>query len=234
VTFPPDAFPRGEYDLPVVVTSTDLAGNTDRVVSTLAIDTEAPDPVHIESYTRAGDVVRQISVPIEQDVASVQGLAADGSTPEVLYNTEQSLFFPEETDISLGPVPDGTHLVVTRADAAGNTSSTLLAMDGNGVDLIDLANPGLAGVNLDALDLKIAVNSDTTISADLLESLSVNGNTLIVHGGDDDILRIDTTHGAPFQATGEAVTINADTYSVYTLGEEGGRLIIDDDINVVT
>lgn len=233
-TFAPGAFPRGEYDLPVTVTATDAAGNTDTVTSTLAIDTEAPEPVYISSYTRAGDVVREISVPIDDDVASVSGLAPDGSTPNVLYQAEQSLFYPDETDIALGPVPDGTHLVIHREDEAGNTSSTLLALEDSGTDVINLANPGLEGVNLDAVDLRIAENSDLTISADLLESLSINGNTLTIHGSEDDTVRIDTSDGAVLQATGETVTIGTDTYDVYTLGEEGGRLIIDNEIDIVT
>jgi large repetitive protein len=225
----------GDFSADVTVAATDAVGNTDAITTTLHVDTEAPEPAYVTSYTRAaGDVIRDISVPIEDDVASVTGLAPDGSTPDVLYATAPSLFYPDETDIALGPVPDGTHLVINRADEAGNTSSTLLAMEDSGTDVVSIDNPGLEGVNLDAIDLRIAENSDLTISADLLEGLSANGNVLTVHGSEDDTVHIDTSDGSAFAATGDSVTIGTDIYNVYSLGDEGGTLIIDDEINIVT
>ncbi|HHC29375.1 MAG TPA: hypothetical protein ENK80_02260, partial [Rhodobacterales bacterium] len=224
----------GEFTADVSVAATDAVGNTDVITTTVEVDTDAPDPAHISSFTRAGDVIREISVPIEDDVASVTGIAPDGSTSDVLYATADSAFYPDETDISLGPVSDGTHLVINRADDAGNTSSTLLALEDSGTDVVSLDTPGLDGVNLDAVDLRIAENSELTISADVLENLSVNGNELIIRGSEDDTVTVDTSDGSAFTATGETVTIGTDTFNVYTLGDEGGRLIIDDEINIIS
>ncbi len=62
-----------------------------------------------------------------------------------------------------------------------------------------------------------------------LEGFSTNDNTLVVHGRGDDTV---TITGA--SATGETEVIGGRTYDVYSLGDEGGRVILDHEIQVVT
>ncbi|PID36488.1 MAG: hypothetical protein CR993_05335 [Rhodobacterales bacterium] len=224
-----------EENVSVTVTATDAVGNVDTLDSTVAVDTIAPDATYIASYTRAGDEIRAISVETGSDDADVTELATDGSVNAVNYNAVTNPLAADETMFGFSdPLPDGSHLLVTRTDAAGNSSTNLLASEDTTTDVINLGNAGLEGVNIDAIDLRIAENSDLTISAETLEGLSENSNVLTIHGSEDDTLNIDTTDGSTFAATGETVTIGSDTYNVYTLGDDGGRLIVDDEINIVT
>ena len=47
-------------------------------------------------------------------------------------------------------------------------------------------------------------------------------------------MNVDRTNGAAMSDTNTNVTIGGETYSIYTLGDEGGTLIIDDDIRLTT
>ena len=59
-----------------------------------------------------------------------------------------------------------------------------------------------------------------------LENLSANDNKLIVHGGTDDHVTLQGTA----TATG-TTSINGQNYDVYSVGSNGGELIISHDID---
>ena len=80
-----------------------------------------------------------------------------------------------------------------------------------------------------AIDLQFAEDAELTLSASDLESLCAHSNTLTIHGGADDTVRID---GAT--STSETTEIAGKTYLHYELGDNGGTLIIDESINVIT
>ncbi len=93
---------------------------------------------------------------------------------------------------------------------------------------MDLTNGALSGFEIEAIDLNFAEDSQLTLTAEQLETLSNNSNELAIRGGSDDTVTITGANN-----TGESVDIAGETYDIYTLGDEGGTLYINDDINVV-
>jgi hypothetical protein len=124
-------------------------------------------------------------------------------------------------------VPDGSQLVVTAEDSVGNENSTLFVFDESGSNVVNATNGGLDGFNIGAIDLQLAESSELTLTADDLEGLSTNGNELTIYGGNDDTV---TISGATASGT---TTIDGNTYDIYSLGDEGGSLIIQEDITVI-
>jgi hypothetical protein len=94
---------------------------------------------------------------------------------------------------------------------------------------VDIDNAGLAGFNIEAIDLQFAEDSQLTLTVSDLEALSKASNSLTVHGGVDDTV---TIMGAT--DTGETQDIGGRTYKVFDFGPNGGSVIIDEEINVVT
>ena len=217
VTIPPSEIREGTYDANISVTATDRVGNIASITDTLAIDTYAPEGPVIASYTRDGDGIRGISTEISPDTLDVHQVHADRSISEV-----------ESTSFDIDPigernfqfnsnVPDGSDLIVTATDAAGNFSGTYLALDD------EAANTQL---NLETVDLQFAEEAQLTITETALVNLSSNTNELIIDGHNDDTV---TITGA--QRGGSEVRGNQ-TYDIYTLGDEA-TLLIDNDINVI-
>ncbi|MDQ7070159.1 MAG: Ig-like domain-containing protein [Rhodobacterales bacterium] len=227
VDIPASGIAAGTYDAAIVVSATDAAGNTRSINDTLSIDTEAPDGPVIDSYTRDITGTRGISTDMTSDNLTVTEVAADGTLSDV-SGTETDIVAINETLFSFDTtVPDGSHLVVTSEDAAGNVSGTYLVLDETATSNVELSNAGLGAYQIETVDLQFADDSNLTITeADLL-ALSSNSDTLVVTGGTDDSV---TAIGAV--NTGTTTTIDGQIHDVYTLGSTG-TLIIDDDITVV-
>lgn len=233
--WPPDELPRGEGPQPLTISSTDLAGNTTTIPGSVHIDTLAPESAHITSYNRDDDGnLKYFSVTTETDDASLRVLNPNGTIEQIDHASVQHFLDPDETIlIPNEPVPDGSHLLVTRTDAAGNTSTNLLVLDEPGAQLVDLSNGGLGSLNIDVIDLREAVNAELTISADTLAALSKNGDTLVISGAADDVINIDLTDGASYADLGQTVMIGTNTYNVHTLGDLGGTLLIEEEIDQI-
>lgn len=116
--------------------------------------------------------------------------------------------------------------MVTTGDAAGNNTSTLVVLDGDGNSVVDMSSAALGDFNIGAIDLEFADDSALTLSVSDLQALSDNDNSLVVHGGTDDTL---TLNGAATQ-TGTQ-TINGQDYDVYTVGDAAAELIVSQDID---
>ena len=227
VTIPPSEIREGTYDANISVTATDRVGNIASITDTLAIDTYAPEGPVIASYTRDGDGIRGISTEISPDTLDVHQVHADRSISEV-----------ESTSFDIDPigernfqfnsnVPDGSDLIVTATDAAGNFSGTYLALDDEAANTqLNLTNPNLGNYNIETVDLQFAEEAQLTITETALVNLSSNTNELIIDGHNDDTV---TITGA--QRGGSEVRGNQ-TYDIYTLGDEA-TLLIDNDINVI-
>ena len=223
VTIPASAIRVGAYDAAITVTATDPVGNVDTISDTLAIDTEAPEGPVIASYTRQGDGIRGISTEVSDDDLTVYQVRENGSVQEVSADTDD---FRGETHFSFhSNVPDGSHLVVTATDGAGNSSGTYLVLDDEVASSnVSLTNPQLGNYNIETVDLTFAEEASLTVTEAALLALSNNTNELQIIGGADDNL---TISGA--QRTGTDGRGN----DIYTLGSEG-TIIVDDDINVTT
>lgn len=222
--FDADDLPEGDTTATAEITATDAAGNTQILTETFGIDTEYDAP-------NVGDVI--------STGAGVSGFFSDdfetGDTAhELTSGGGVADITGTETDLGAGrtlfsfdaDVPDGSHLVVNRVDDAGNSSGTMVVLeDGAGATVLDHA--GLSQFNIDELNLVHADGVDLTLTEADINALSGNADSVTVHGGADDTL---TITGAT--ATGTE-TIDGEAYNVYTIGDDGTTLIVDEDVNTV-
>jgi hypothetical protein len=97
----------------------------------------------------------------------------------------------------------------------------------DGADATALDHAGLSQFNIDELNLVHADNVNLTLTEADINALSGNSDTLTVHGGSDDTLTISgaTANGSQ--------TIDGETYDVYTLGDDGTTILVDEDVNTV-
>jgi len=227
VMIPPASIRPGTYDADILVTATDHVGNTASISDTLAIDTYAPEGPVIASYTRDGDGIRGISTEISPDTLDVHQVNADRSISEVESTSFDIDAIGERNFQFKTNVPDGSDLVVTATDTAGNSSGTYLALDDESANTrLNLSNPNLAQYNVETVDLQFAEEAQLTITEAALINLSKNTNSLVVNGFSDDTVTITG-------AVRDGVEVkNGQTYDIYTLGSEG-TLMIDSDINVL-
>ncbi|GGX50977.1 hypothetical protein GCM10007385_19400 [Tateyamaria omphalii] len=225
---PPSAIPSGEYDAAITVMATDAVGNTETLSNTVRIDTEAPDGPVIASFTRDADGIRGISTEQSDGDLAVAQVNADGSVTDVAA-TQVDIDVLGETNFQFQTdVPDGSHLVVSSADAAGNTVGTYVVLDDESANSsVDLGNPALGNYQIEAVELQFAEEANLTITEAQLLGLSDSTNTLTIHGGSDDTVTI-----AGATRTG-STTVDGQAYDVYSLGTEG-TIILDDDIAVNT
>jgi hypothetical protein len=230
VDFAASEIPGGTYDAVVNISATDAAGNVASITDTFTVDQDAPVTADIESVTTADTVTRGFSMLNVDDGTSVDVTefvngsdaaatdVAGGSYVNPLNGELQHLFE------SGAEVPDGSHLVVTTGDAAGNTNSTLVVLDEDGNSVVDMSSAAIGEFNIGAIDLEFADASELTLSTADLVSLSDNDNSLVVHGGTDDTL---TLNGTATQTGTQS--INGQDYNVYTVGE--AELIVSQDID---
>jgi hypothetical protein len=225
---PPSAIPSGTYDADITVMATDAVGNTDTISDTLRIDTEAPEGPVIASYTRDGDGVRGISTELSDGELTVSQVNADGSISEV-QATQVDIDVLGETNFQFQTnVPDGSHLIVTSEDAAGNTRGTYVVLDDESANsTVDMGNTSLGNYQIDTVDLQFAEEANLVITQAELIALSEDSNTLTIHGGNDDTV---TITGAV--RTGSTM-VDGETYDIYSFGTEG-VVVLDDDIVVNT
>ncbi|MEW2912344.1 Ig-like domain-containing protein [Leisingera sp. JC11] len=224
VEFDADDLPEGTYSSQAEITATDPAGNTATLTETFEVDTEYDAP-NVGSVISTGSGVTGFFSDNYEDSDTTHELTSGGAVEDVT-GTETDLgggstFFSfDET------VPDGSHLVVNRVDDAGNSSGTMIVFE-DGADATVLDHAGLSQFNIDELNLVHADNVDLTLTEADINALSGNADTLTVHGGSDDTL---TITGATASGT---QTVDGETYDVYTLGDDGTTILVDEDVNTV-
>lgn len=222
--FEPGDLREGTYDTTAEIQATDAAGNTRTITQDFSVDTEYDAPDIGDVISTGTGVSGFFSEDFEAGDTAHELTAAGGVSD--ITGTETALtggrtLFDFDND-----VPDGSHLVVNRVDDAGNSSGTMVVLeDGAGADVLDHA--GLSQFNIDELNLVHADAVDLTLTEADINALSGNSDTLTVHGESDDTL---TITGATKVGT---ETIDGETYNVYTLGDDGTTVIVDDEINTV-
>lgn len=227
VTFAPGEIPQGEYDATVTVHATDAVGNTDEISHTFAVDTTPPEAPLIASYTRGAEGVRALSTEATDETIDIHRVAGNGTVTEVSHTVTEDPVRDEVRFSFNESIPNGSHLVMTASDATGNATSTLFVLEETLTNTVNVSNAGLDGFNIEAIDLQFAEDSVLTLTAADLESLAAHSNTLTIHGGADDVVNI-----AGAQDTGETEVIGGRTYNIFSLGTNGGTLIIDEAITV--
>ena len=224
-TIPASAIAAGTYDAEVVVTATDAVGNMDEIRQIVSVDTDAPDGPVVAAFTRDTDGLRAISTEGDNASTQISQVTEDGMISEAASVDTYIAPFDETLHAFTGEVPDGTDLVVSNVDGAGNVSSTYLAMDDETPNsAVDLSNPALGMHEIEAVDLQFAEAATLTLDEAQIKALSGNSDTLTVHGGSDDTVQV-----AGAVRTG-ATTQNGQNYDTYQVGD--ATLIVDSDISV--
>ncbi|TCL09085.1 Ig-like domain-containing protein [Shimia isoporae] len=226
VTYESGSLPEGTYTANATLSVTDVAGNTASTTATFEVDTEITTPI-VQSVTFAGDDVTSVSLTSEDQTYEMHALNQDGSTAQ-LATTEVALGGDESLFVLNPRAADGTHLVISSEDAAGNESDTLLVLDDNVTNSGTLDHAALGNFNIEALELDYASDTSLTLTESQIRDLSDTSDTLTIHGGSDDQV---TVSGAT--NTGQTVDIEGETYDIYTVGDDGVTLVIDQDINVI-
>ena len=228
VAFAAADLPRGEQNITAQLTATDRAGNTASLSETFRVDTNAPGAPEVVSFERNAQGVRAIGTEATQDSYSFTRIDASGTqTPINTTRTENTA--DNETNFRFSStVPDGSYLVVNTADTAGNQSSTLFIVDNTNATTVNLGRPGLANFDFTAIDLSFAPDAQMTINESQLRSLTGPDQRLIVKGGEDDTVTL--TGG---KATGQTTMIDGERYAIFTLGNAGASVLLDDDIRAV-
>ena len=231
VDVPSQAIPSGDgQEVTMVIDATDAAGNTRSITETVAVDNVAPDLPEIASYTRDHTGIRGISLTMSDDdvgIGHVTGSGAGTSVDPVGF-TETDIAALGETAFTFDQVvPDGSHLVVTSSDAAGNMSGTYLVVDDTTTSAVDMSGAAALGAfEIKSIDLQFAEDSQLTITEAQIVALAQQTDELRVYGGSDDAVTI----------TGATRTGNrsedGETFEVYELGD--ATVLIEDDITNVT
>lgn len=232
VDLPAADIPQAEESFDMVIRATDAAGNVSRVTDSIAIDTLVPDQPDVVGYFRDHSGNRNTTIETTDEDISIHRVdGPDGAQELNLYEAKDA-FLNESTyhflDGAGAPksIPDGSELVITGTDAAGNANSTYLVLDEAGVTTVDLGSNAVDGFNIETVDLRFSDQTELTITADMLAGLSENSDTLLVRGGTDDTL---TISGASKTGTKD---VDGEAYSVYSF-DNGSSIVVDDDIKTV-
>ena len=226
VTFPPSDLPEGTYEATATIVATDAAGNSSTLTDTFQIDTEIDTP-NVDSVTFVNGDVGRISTDNITDNFEIGSLAGDGTTGEPEHRQSVDPVFGTEFTFT-SPVPDGTHLVVRKSDAAGNASATLVVLEDNATNATTIENPGLSEYDIQGLNLEYAADTNLTLDETQILELSGTSDVLQVQGGADDTL---TLAGATKQP--QTQDIDGQTYDVYTVGDSGAVVVVDQEVNVI-
>lgn len=217
--------PAGTYSTVATITATDAAGNTATLTQGFDVDTEYNTPSVTGTSTDGVDNLTGITVAETGDTLTLNTLKSDGSTPsvgatELDLGSNTMLVFDEK-------VSDGTNLVITTEDGAGNRSSTVVLFEDNATQSSVLDHAGISGFNVDRINLEFAADVSLTLTEEDINALSGNSDTLTIVGGSDDTV---TLTGAIAAGTQD---VNGQTFNVYTIGDGDTTLLVEDDVNII-
>lgn len=217
----------------LIISATDPAGNIRSMTQQLSVDTVIPDqPDIVGAFRQTGGGYRSVTTETTGDAVSIHQVDSSGNINELSLHVTEDAFLGETNHLFLGAggtpqsIPDGSELIITNTDAAGNASSTYVVLDETSTNALDAASLATSGFNIDEIDLGLGDQRELTITEEQLVALSQNGDLLIVRGGSDDTV---TLTGA--EAAGQT-QIEGETFNLYTLGTDGASVMIEEDVNV--
>ena len=227
VDIPASAIQGGTYNANILVTGTDAVGNVATITDTLSIDTDAPTGPVVASLVEArSGGFRGLTTEDNADTIGVAQVNDNGSITNLAATTTAGGRVGETQVNLVNDVPDGSQLVVTSTDAAGNMTGTYVVLDDSTSNAtVDLSNSNLGNYEINSVELAFSDAAQLTITEAQLLGLSDTSNTLTIHGHDDTVNIIGAT------AAGQT-TVDNQSYNVFSMGD--GTLIIDDDITVNT
>lgn len=225
VAVPSSAIPMVDGEnVSIQIDATDSAGNTKSITETMVVDNVAPDAPDMTAITRSeGQDVQSINLAASDDDIAIERVG--NATPQdVIYNEHTSA--GDTTYTFSNAVPDGSHLVITATDSAGNSSGTYVVInDSKSQQDVSLAG-NIGGREIDTIDLEFTDKADLVISEAQIVALTGEENTIKVLGNQDETVRI---NGATQSGTHSE---DGQNYNVYDLGD--ATVLIDDDIDNVT
>lgn len=230
---PAGDIPVADQSYDMAITATDGAGNTSAITETLTVDAIAPDDPDVVGYFREGGGYRNVTLETSGDDVAIHQIDAGGTVSELSLFAQENAFLGETdyffTDAAGGSttIPDGSQLVVTSTDTAGNDASTYLVLDETSTNTVDAGNANLAPFQIETIDLRFGDQSQLSLTEDQVLALSDNSDQVVVRGGADDTV---TITGA--QRTGSTV-LEGEKFDIYTLGDDA-TVVVDDDINAAT
>ena len=245
VTVPTADFPSDEFTANYTVQARDEAGNLRQVNNSVTVDMVAPEgPTIFEEGTRilhnpGGEddtILTRLFVQDSGDEIDVVSIGADGTVYEPFHVNQElgsniSASGVDEVQILIGNserILDGSTLVVSSEDAAGNTSGTLLAWDQSASLNIDFDAVNAADMNIEKIDLRLAKEADITLTEEQVLDLSDNQDGVTIFGGSDDSV---TITGAT--KVGTTTDEEGNTFDVYSMGDDA-TVYIDEHIDNVT
>jgi len=226
VNFAAAELPEGTYSASATITATDPAGNSSTLTESFNVDTEIDSP-NVDSVTFSGSDVWRIGTQDAEGSYSVNTLDPGGAVGTPGSTISQHPILGTEFTFT-SPVSDGTNLVVSRVDSAGNASATLVVLEDGAGAATTVGHAGLGSFDIQALNLDYGENTNLVLSETQIKALSGSSDTLTIHGGTDDTV---TIGGAA--NSGQTQQIDGQSYNVYTLGNDGATVIIEQDINVI-
>ncbi|MEY8880544.1 Ig-like domain-containing protein [Donghicola sp. XS_ASV15] len=238
VTFDPSVVPsvdNGEVEVQLEVT--DIAGNNDGIgddygdTTTITIDNVTPETLNAGFITISQDNVNTVGFRTTGDGEEVQVYSvSEAGTATEVATTATDLATYTSVDFSTGINGTlGNDAILENSDEAGNSSSVYIALPDNDDTAVDVDWSSLEEFNIDAIDLSFLSDATLELTEAQILALSENGDKVTVSGEDDDTL---TVTGAT--ATGETETIDGQTYDVYTIGDDGATIVVDEDIVINT
>ena len=228
MTIPQQDLPDGAYTAHFNILATDAAGNTATLTDSIEIDQSSPDAPQIETheYGFSDKTTKKVSFSQTSDNLSVDQVSSDGSA-QSLHITSSNDTANSRTYIDFQtPVPDGSTLVVTAQDDAGNSNGTLMILDVGIGSSHDLSGFDLDAYEITVIDLQSAEATEVTLTEEQVLGLSSLSDTVKVYGHDNDSLVL--TGAVKGE---EVIDGNGDKFVLYTMGDEA-RILADEDLAV--
>jgi hypothetical protein len=228
VAVPASVIPMADGDtVSIQIDATDRAGNTKSITETMVVDNVAPDAPDMTAITwDQSQAPRGIMLETtDHDVSIVR--VGSGGVQTVSFNEQDNSFTGETSYTFSNVVPDGSHLVVTATDNAGNSTGTYVVLGDPDVSRTNVSLAGnIGGRHIDVIDLEFTEEATLTITEAQIVALTGEDNTVRVLGNSDETVRITgaTRTGSRFE--------DGTNFDVYKLGD--ATVLIDDDINNVT
>ncbi|MEO0356858.1 MAG: Ig-like domain-containing protein, partial [Pseudomonadota bacterium] len=239
IAFSGDDVPVVEYEtFNLVITATDASGNVAVNNSVfVTLDTSIPAAPQISQVgTVNGEETGSVNLAVNDGNYQIHAISGDGSSSNAVASDVYQLAGSGELYFDFhNNVPSGNDLIVQLNDDAGNSTSTLFVLDepstsGTAVNpTVSMGDAGYEDFNIQAVDMLNGDYAEMTITAEQLEDLSDMSDSLLIRGGTDDTV---TAIGAV--ATNETREIEGETYDIYTMGDNGAYLIVDQDVTIVT
>ena len=228
VTLPASVMTGTSGTVSYTVNATDSHQNVASLNQSFTYDLATPDAIDVIGTTETNNVISKIEVAATDDTLSFARVLENGDVSQLTSTYWAGDAASEEYKVNGGTgIPDGSYLVVSTTDTAGNQSATLAILNEDTATTVDLSRAGLSTFDFSMIDLERAADAQLTITADDIKRITNADHTLMIQGDSADHV---TAIGA--QDTQVDKVVEGRTYSVYTLGDTD--LLIDTTITNVT